>query len=672
MTARVRPSRPIAQAAGLGLVALAVLAAAVQTVALTVSGDAFAAATLGEPFPIVTVATVVGSAVGWVIIRRHRQHPVGWLFLVGYAGAAVGLGADAVGNALVTDRWAGSETLGQNLVWIGALFGAPWALAVLGSLFAIAPDGRLSGRWGRTSVWLLGAGFTATVGGLLLIPARTLVADDPGQVSQPALVALVGGQLTVAVGTVCATIALVRRLRRADGEERQQLRWITTAAAALAISVSMAVLADFVGGYYGDSALLRAVSVLLYLSYLAVPVATAFAVLRHRLYDIDRIIGGAVVVGVVGGTVTVASVAVITAAAWLTGGWAAGTLPTALAVVLVALLVQPLRRWARRLSRRAVYGAKAVPYEQLAEFTANLGSGLPESALLGRTAQFATQVTGAVRAAVSLDLTGGSGKAYWPPETAVTDTDAQSWIDVPVRHRGSHVATIWLDLPPAARRDLEATGLTDGVSIAMHNAQLTRQLLQHAEGLLAADAELAASKQRIVMAGQTEAGRLAESVRRSVTAPVSRVRETVHELRLEPELTDADAARLEDAATVSLQALEDLRVLTHGLLPSLLSTHGVETALRHSELVPDAHLSTGMAWQTRLPATLEGAVYRCCLDLLALHPASSTVPPWVHLDREKTGGQRHPARRRAHCAAGHRLGRGAQHPPASWSTECRP
>ena len=71
----------------------------------------------------------------------------------------------------------------------------------------------------------------------------------------------------------------------------------------------------------------------------------------------------------------------------------------------------------------------------------------------------------------------------------------------------------------------------------------------------------------------------------------------------------------------------------------LLSTHGVETALRHSELVPDAHLSTGMAWQTRLPAPLEGAVYRCCLDLLALHPASSKVPPWVHLDREMTGGR---------------------------------
>ena len=56
---------------------------------------------------------------------------------------------------------------------------------------------------------------------------------------------------------------------------------------------------------------------------------------HRKADDIDRIIGGAVVVGVVGGTVTVASVAVITAAAWLTGGWAAGTLPTALAVVLV-------------------------------------------------------------------------------------------------------------------------------------------------------------------------------------------------------------------------------------------------------------------------------------------------------------------------------------------------
>ena len=112
----------------------------------------------------------------------------------------------------------------------------------------------------------------------------------------------------------------------------------------------------------------------------------------------------------------------------------------------------------------------------------------------------------------------------------------------------------------------------------------------------------------------------------------------MHDLGPEPDLTDVDAAKLEHAARVTLQALEDLRDLTHGLLPSLLSTHGVETALRHSELVPEAHLSTGPAWQNRLPAALEGAVYRCCLDLLALHPASSAVPPWVHLDRQQTVG----------------------------------
>ena len=83
---------------------------------------------------------------------------------------------------------------------------------------------------------------------------------------------------------------MIVRLRRARGEERQQLRWIVVAATALALT-----LAVMVGvGVAARGRRPLAFQAAFYLGYLAVPVATGFAVLRYRLYDVDLVIGSAV------------------------------------------------------------------------------------------------------------------------------------------------------------------------------------------------------------------------------------------------------------------------------------------------------------------------------------------------------------------------------------------
>ena len=84
------------------------------------------------------------------------------------------------------------------------------------------------------------------------------------------------------------------RMHGARAKLRQQLRWIVAAAVVLASAPVAALLVNVVG--HAETAVWAIA--LLQLGYLGIPVATGFAVLRYRLYDIDRLMGGSVVLAV--------------------------------------------------------------------------------------------------------------------------------------------------------------------------------------------------------------------------------------------------------------------------------------------------------------------------------------------------------------------------------------
>ena len=92
------------------------------------------------------------------------------------------------------------------------------------------------------------------------------------------------------------------------------------------------------------------------------PVAIGFAVLRYRLYDVDRVIGGAVVVTAV---VVVASAGYLVAVGSVGRAVEASGGPSWLALgafVTVVLLLQPVWRLARQAADRLVYGPRAARY----------------------------------------------------------------------------------------------------------------------------------------------------------------------------------------------------------------------------------------------------------------------------------------------------------------------
>jgi hypothetical protein len=156
---------------------------------------------------------------------------------------------------------------------------------------------------------------------------------------------------------VASVVSVVLRFRRSSGVERQQLKWFTYAAALMLVAnvVTFTVLPEGVAS-----------DVLFGLSIALVPIAAGVAILRHRLYDIDRLINRTLVYAAltaVLGTVYAGAVLVL----GLVGG-VGGELPSwavAGATLAVATLFQPARRRIqavvdRRFNRRRYDAARTV------------------------------------------------------------------------------------------------------------------------------------------------------------------------------------------------------------------------------------------------------------------------------------------------------------------------
>jgi hypothetical protein len=225
------------------------------------------------------------------------------------------------------------------------------------------PTGRLlSPRW-RPAAWLAGAA-TATFTVLAALrpdldPAADHVVANPIGVAavenpEESAVGVTLLILVILVGVV-GFVSLVIRFRRSRGEERQQLKWFTYAGALL----PLAVLGDFLPAPLGNIAFAVPIVFL--------PVAAGIAVLRYRLYDIDRLINRTLVYGLLTALLAVVYASGVLLLGQVFGG--VGRDPPSWAVagatLAVAALFQPARRRIqqavdRRFNRRRYNAAKTI------------------------------------------------------------------------------------------------------------------------------------------------------------------------------------------------------------------------------------------------------------------------------------------------------------------------
>jgi hypothetical protein len=223
------------------------------------------------------------------------------------------------------------------------------------------PTGRsLSPRW-RPVTWLA-VGFTAalTVLGMLrpslyLTDAQT-IANPIGvagvDIEAAPLSTILNGLLLFLLGA--AVVSLVVRFRRSRGVERQQLKWFTYAGAL----VLLIPLIGFVVPSLGNAA---------FVVVIALPIAVGIAILRYRLYDIDRLINRTLVYGLLTALLAGIYAGVVLGLGQLFGGIGeqAPSWAVAGATLAVAALFQPARRHIqavvdRRFNRRKFDAAKTV------------------------------------------------------------------------------------------------------------------------------------------------------------------------------------------------------------------------------------------------------------------------------------------------------------------------
>jgi hypothetical protein len=244
----------------------------------------------------VVLAMVSTAAVGALLASRRPRHPVGWLLL----GVGLGLAANILVEPYVKY---GLLVRPGSLPGARYLVGLPYVTTLLwlscaGFVLLLTPTGSLpSPRW-RWWARLAAAAPVVTVLGSLVQP-DPLAPDYHGNpLAVPALarvlvVPAVAGVVIVLVSLLVGAWSLVGRFRRARGTERQQLRWLALAAVLGALLLLVAIVAGFV--FAKDGVVLTSLALCVAL----LPLATGAAILRYRLYDLDRIISRTLAYGLV-------------------------------------------------------------------------------------------------------------------------------------------------------------------------------------------------------------------------------------------------------------------------------------------------------------------------------------------------------------------------------------
>jgi hypothetical protein len=247
-----------------------------------------------------------------------------------------------------------------NTLWYPTL-GVLATFAVL-----LFPTGRLpSQRW-RPAAWLAGFGNVVLPLSFALAPGPLDKGfpDNPlGIPGAEGVLSLLQGLAGILLMVSCAlaVASMVVRFRRARGDERQQLKWFVSAAAVLLVALVLGIVGN--GALASDY--IFAVGVAL------VPLAAGVAILKYRLYDIDRVINRTLVYG----AVTILLGAVYAGLAVGLGsvvGSNANSLVIAGATLVVAALFRPVRRRIQGFIDRRFYRRKYDAVRTLEAFTARL------------------------------------------------------------------------------------------------------------------------------------------------------------------------------------------------------------------------------------------------------------------------------------------------------------
>ena len=322
--------------------------------------------------PVATVETLTLASIaiiGGVVASRQPRNPIGWIL----TSIALWIGVVIVAShlfwalAFVDPTPSGTAAV---CAWLASWIWIPAMLPAFILFPLYFPTGRPpSPRW-RWVEWVFVAAVVTTFIGTAFKPGvfdEYPVANPVGAVGSLGeavkLVSALGfGFMTI--GMVAGPVSLVVRFRRSMGIERQQIKWVASAAVPFPFVFTLPT--DDIAG---------AASFALLLALLAPAIAVAFSVLRYRLYDIDIVISRTLLVAGLAGFITATYVGIVVGVGSLVGrGDKPNLVLSIAATALVAVAFQPVRRRLQRVANRLVFGRRATPYDVLSGFATRVGA----------------------------------------------------------------------------------------------------------------------------------------------------------------------------------------------------------------------------------------------------------------------------------------------------------
>jgi hypothetical protein len=283
------------------------------------------------------------TVVGAVLIARVPENPIGILLLG--AGTvlviAIVIGTYANLGATQVPPWPWSDL--ARIVG-DVMFVYPFVIAFIG-VPLLFPDGRLPSPRFR---WVVGTTAAGMAAGTLL----GLLFDSSGRprIAGTAFLAPAAGLLqllfflSILVGMGGAVVAVSQRYRRGDRVQRQQVKWLTADVALAAILLPPAVLLTDV-----NPELASTLSGAAIIAMFALPIVIGIAILRYRLYEIDRLISRTIGWAVVTGVLIAVFVGLVVALQALLAPFTnENTIAVAASTLVAFALFQPLRRRVQR------------------------------------------------------------------------------------------------------------------------------------------------------------------------------------------------------------------------------------------------------------------------------------------------------------------------------------